>query len=434
VIWVSKPFRGTINIDIKDSTPDWEPYAQPMAAEGAPSVLYIVLDDVGFSAMEPFGGLIETPNIKRIADRGLIYTNFHTTALCSPTRSCLLTGRNHTTNGMACITEASSGYPNANGHIPGECALIPEVLGERGFNTYMVGKWHLCPEDEMNLASIKRDWPLGRGFERFYGFLGAETNQWYPDLVYDNHPVEQPSLPDEGYHFSVDITDKAISFIHDAKAVAPEKPFFLYYCPGAAHAPHHAPKEWADKYKGRFDMGYEVYREQVFAKQKKLGIIPEYAELSPINPYIDLKGPNGQPWPALDTVRPWDSLNDDEKAKNPEAECCREAPPVMEFDAAGNYIQGWGGEGAGYEWPKDEHAIHIDYKGNVWISSAGGPRLRERTENMILKFTQQGKFLMQIGKPAQSKGSNDVTNVKGAAKMVIVSKTGPLVMEMSPLR
>ncbi len=310
---MSKPFRGTINIDIKDSTPDWEPYAQPMAAEGAPSVLYIVLDDVGFSAMEPFGGVIETPNIKRIADRGLIYTNFHTTALCSPTRSCLLTGRNHTTNGMACITEASSGYPNANGHIPGECALIPEVLGERGFNTYMVGKWHLCPEDEMNLASIKRDWPVGRGFERFYGFLGAETNQWYPDLVYDNHPVEQPSLPEEGYHFSVDITDKAISFIHDAKAVAPEKPFFLYYCPGAAHAPHHAPEEWADKYKGRFDMGYEVYREQVFAKQRKLGIIPEYAELSPINPYIDLKGPNGRPWPALDTVRPWDSLNDDEK-------------------------------------------------------------------------------------------------------------------------
>jgi arylsulfatase len=310
---VAKAFNGTINIDIKDSTPDWEPYAQPMAPEGAPSVLYIVLDDVGFSAMEQFGGLVETPNIKRIADRGLIYTNFHTTALCSPTRSCLLTGRNHTTNGMACITEASSGYPNANGHIPGECALIPEVLGERGFNTYMVGKWHLCPEDEMNLASTRRDWPVGRGFERFYGFLGAETNQWYPDLVYDNHPVEQPSLPEQGYHFSVDITDKAISFIRDAKAVAPEKPFFLYYCPGAAHAPHHVPKEWADRYKGRFDMGYEAYREQVFANQKKLGIIPEHADLSPINPYTDLEGPQGQAWGELDVVRPWDSLTDEEK-------------------------------------------------------------------------------------------------------------------------
>jgi arylsulfatase len=310
---MARRFNGTINIDIKDSTPDWEPYAQPIAPEGTPSVLYIVLDDVGFSAMEPFGGLIDTPNIKRIADAGLTYTNFHTTALCSPTRSCLLTGRNHTTNGMACITEASSGYPNANGHIPGECALIPEVLGERGWNTYMVGKWHLTPEDEMNMASIKREWPVGRGFERFYGFLGAETNQWYPDLVYDNHPIEQRSLPEEGYHFSVDITDKAIAFIRDAKAVAPDKPFFLYYCPGAAHAPHHAPKEWADKYKGRFDMGYEAYREQVFANQKKLGIIPEHAELSPINPYAELKGPQGQPWPALDVVRPWDSLNEDEK-------------------------------------------------------------------------------------------------------------------------
>ena len=310
---MAKRFNGTINIDIKDSVPDWEPYAQPIAPEGTPSVLYIVLDDVGFSAMESFGGLIETPNIKRIADKGLVYTNFHTTALCSPTRSCLLTGRNHTTNSMACITEAASGFPNASGHIPGECALISEVLGERGWNTYIVGKWHLCPEDEMNMASTKKDWPLGRGFERFYGFLGAETNQWYPDLVHDNHPEDAPKLPEEGYHFSVDITDKAIAFIRDAKVVAPDKPFFLYYAPGAAHAPHHAPKEWADKYKGKFDMGYEAYRELVFSNQKKLGIIPEHAELSPINPYTDLKSETGQEWGALDVVRPWDSLEDDEK-------------------------------------------------------------------------------------------------------------------------
>ena len=201
---MTKPFRGVINVDMTESVPDWEPYTQPIAPEGAPNVLYIVLDDVGFSAMEPYGGLIETPNINRIAERGLIYTNFHTTALCSPTRSCLMTGRNHTTNGMATITEAASGFPNANGHIPFECATIAEVLGERGWNTYMVGKWHLTAEDEMNLASRKAQWPLGRGFERFYGFLGAETNQWYPDLVYDNHPVEQPSVargglpPDRG--------------------------------------------------------------------------------------------------------------------------------------------------------------------------------------------------------------------------------------------
>ena len=177
----------------------------------------------------------------------------------------------------------------------------------------MVGKWHLCAEDEENLASIRQQWPVGRGFERFYGFLGAETNQWYPDLVHDNHPVDQPKTPEEGYHFSIDITDKAISFIRDAKAVAPDKPFFLYYAFGAGHAPHHVPKEWADKYKGKFDMGYEAYRELVFANQKKLGIIPERAELSPINPYTDLKGPKGQDWPALDVVRPWESLTDDEK-------------------------------------------------------------------------------------------------------------------------
>ena len=303
---MSKPFKGTVNIDIKDSTPDWEPYTQPIAPAGAPNVLYVVLDDVGFSAMEPYGGLIETPNIKRIAERGLTYTNFHTTALCSPTRSCLMTGRNHTTNGMGCITEATSGFPNANGHIPFECANIAEVLGEHGWNTYIVGKWHLCAEDEMNLASSKRQWPLGRGFERYYGFLGGETNQWYPDLVYDNHPVAPPKSPEEGYHLTVDLTDKAIEFIQDAKAIAPDKPFFLYYCPGAAHAPHHAPKEWADKYKGTFDMGYEAYRELVFERQKKLGIIPDGAELSPIDPYVDTTSHDGKPWSQGDRVRPWD--------------------------------------------------------------------------------------------------------------------------------
>jgi arylsulfatase A-like enzyme len=275
--------------------------------------VYIVLDDVGFSAMEPFGGLIRTPNINRIAERGLVYTNFHTTALCSPTRSCLLTGRNHTTNSMASITEAAAGFPNSSGHIPFECGNIGEVLGERGWNTFMVGKWHLTPEDEMNMASTKRQWPLGRGFERFYGFLGAETNQWYPDLIHDNHPVEQPATPEQGYHFTADITDHALTFIRDAKAVAPDKPFFLYYCPGACHAPHHVPKEWSEKYRGAFDMGYEAFREQVFQRQQTLGILPEQVELSPINPYIDRTSRDGKRWPLLDTVRPWDPLSDDEK-------------------------------------------------------------------------------------------------------------------------
>jgi arylsulfatase len=165
----------------------------------------------------------------------------------------------------------------------------------------------------MNLASIKNQWPVGRGFERFYGFLGAETNQWYPDLTYDNHPVEQPSSPEEGYHLGVDITDKALEFIRDAKAVAPDKPFFLYYAPGAAHAPHHAPKEWIDRYKGKFDMGYETYRKLAFERQKKLGIVPDGAVLSPINPYAQETSSDGKPWPELDTVRPWDELSAEEQ-------------------------------------------------------------------------------------------------------------------------
>ena len=313
---MSKPFQGVINVDIRDSKPDWAPFEPPKAPEGAPSVVYIVLDDVGFSAMSGYGGPIETPNIDRIAARGVRYTQWHTTALCSPTRSCLLTGRNHTRNSMACITEAAIGFPNASGTIPPENGMLSEILGERGWNTYMVGKWHLCPTDEMHLAATRRNWPTGRGFERWYGFLGAETNQWYPDLVYDNHPVDQPRLPEQGYHLTEDITDKAIEFIKDAKAIAPTKPFLLYYAPGACHAPHHAPKEWIDKFKGRFDMGYEAIREQTLARQKELGIVPPDTELPPINPIGTPEtrtGPDGLPFPILDYTLPWSELGDDEK-------------------------------------------------------------------------------------------------------------------------
>jgi arylsulfatase A-like enzyme len=166
-------FKGKINVDIKDSVADWDPFIQDAAPEGAPNVVYVVLDDVGFAAMEPYGGLIETPNIKRLAERGLTYTNFHTTALCSPTRSCLMTGRNHTTNGMAGITEITDGFPNANGHIPRECANIAEVLVEHGWNTYAIGKWHLTAEDETNLAASKKQWPLGRGSSGSTDFSAA---------------------------------------------------------------------------------------------------------------------------------------------------------------------------------------------------------------------------------------------------------------------
>ncbi len=310
-----KQFKGTSNIDVRDSVPDWEPFEPPAAPAGAPNVVYIVLDDVGFSAMSSYGGPIETPNIDRIAGAGVRYTQWHTTALCSPTRSCLLTGRNHTRNSMACITEGAIGFPNASGTIPPENGMISEILGEQGWNTYAIGKWHLTPESECNVASPRRTWPSGRGFERFYGFLGAETNQWYPDLVYDNHPTDQPYSPAEGYHLTDDLTDRALEFIMDAKTIAPDKPFFLYFAPGACHAPHQVPKTWIEKFKGRFDMGYEALREQTLARQKTMGIVPGDTDLPPVNPlgtpqtHTDPR----QPMPELELTRPWESLSADEK-------------------------------------------------------------------------------------------------------------------------
>jgi arylsulfatase A-like enzyme len=308
-------WTGRVAVDIRDSEPDWTPFLQPRAPDGATNVLMIVWDDVGYGAMDAFGGPIETPAMRRIADSGLRYSNFHTTALCSPTRSSLLNGRNATSNNMACITEASAGFPGFSARIPFENGLISEVLNERGWNTYAVGKWHLTPGDEIDLSSWKGRWPLGRGFERFYGFLGGETNQWYPDLVYDNHQEEPPSKPEDGYHLSADLVDRSIEFVRDAKAVAPEKPWFMYFCPGCAHAPHHVFKEWSDRYKGRFDEGYEAIRAGILANQKRLGLLGEEVELSPINPHgePDVTGPDGQPWPALDVVRPWDTLSDDER-------------------------------------------------------------------------------------------------------------------------
>lgn len=309
------PFRGVIQHDIRESVPDWEPYQQPQAPEGAPNVLYVVWDDVGFGTFDIFGGLVEAPAMRRIAEMGVKFTNFHTTALCSPTRASLLNGRNATSNGMACVAEMTSGFPGSNGRIPFENANLAEVLVERGWNTYALGKWHLCPSEEANMASSKRYWPLGRGFERFYGFLGGEADQFYPDLVYDNHPVDPPYSPEQGYHLSKDLTDRTIGFIRDAKVIAPEKPWFTYFCPGAGHAPHHIFKEWADRYAGNFDDGYEVYRRMTLQRQIELGILPEGTELTPINPHgePEATGPAGQPWPAGEFVRPWETLSADEK-------------------------------------------------------------------------------------------------------------------------
>lgn len=312
---MTNQFKGRVELDVRDSEPDWTPFLQPAAPEGVPNVLMIVWDDVGYGAMDIHGGPIETPTMRRIADAGIRYSNFHTTALCSPTRSSLITGRNATSNNMACITEASQGFPGFSGRIPFENGTIAEVLNEQGWNTYAIGKWHLTPSEECDMSAWKARWPLGRGFERFYGFLGGETNQWYPDLVYDNHPIDPPASPEDGYHLSKDLVDQAIRFIRDSTSVAPDKPWFMYFCPGCGHAPHHVPVEWADRYRGRFDQGYEAIRTDILARQKEMGLLPEETELSPINPHgaPDRTGPGGQPWPPLDVVRPWDSLSEDER-------------------------------------------------------------------------------------------------------------------------
>jgi arylsulfatase A-like enzyme len=280
----SAGFPGVIGRTTDESSPAWP--APVRAKQGAPNVLYIVLDDTGFGQLGCFGSPIQTPNLDGIAANGLRYNNMHTTALCSPSRSCILTGRNHHANGMAAITELASGYPGYNGVVPFENGFLSEMLIEHGYNTYMVGKWHLTPSNQETAAGPYTRWPLARGFERFYGFLGGDTSQWYPDLVYDNHQVEPPATPEEGYHLSEDLVDKAIEFIADAKQIDPDKPFYLHLCFGATHAPHHVPKEWADRYKGAFDEGWDAYRETTFARQKELGIVPAEAELSRHDPDV----------------------------------------------------------------------------------------------------------------------------------------------------
>lgn len=277
-------FPGIIGRTVDESSPAWP--LPVRALPGSPNVLLIVLDDVGFGQLGCYGSPIATPNIDRLADDGLRYTNMHTTALCSPSRSCLITGRNHHSNGMAAITELASGYPGYNGIIPFENGFLSEMLLPHGYSTYMVGKWHLTPSNQETAAGPYDRWPLARGFERFYGFLGGDTSQWYPDLVYDNHQVDPPRTPEEGYHLSEDLVDKAIQFVADAKQVDPDKPFYLHLCFGTAHAPHHVPKEWADRYAGQFDAGWDAYREQVFARQKELGIVPADAELSRHDPDV----------------------------------------------------------------------------------------------------------------------------------------------------
>jgi arylsulfatase A-like enzyme len=288
-------FGGVIGRYRSESTPWWPEPVRPPG--GAPNVLFVVLDDVGFAQLGCFGSDIDTPSIDRLAAGGLRYTNFHTTALCSPTRACLLTGRNHHSTGMGRIVELPTGFPGYHGRIPKSCGFLPEMLVPRGYAAYAVGKWHLTPEDEYHLGAPRDRWPLGRGFERFYGFFGGETNQFAPALVHDNHSVAPPRAWEDGYHLTEDLVDRAIEYTRDLKAADPEKPFFLYLCTGACHSPHQAPRDWAERYLGRFDGGWDRWREETFSRQQAMGVVPANAELSP----------------RPDWVPAWDSLSPDER-------------------------------------------------------------------------------------------------------------------------
>jgi arylsulfatase A-like enzyme len=287
-----QPYQGTVGKTLNDSKEWW---AQPAKAPaGSPNVVLIILDDVGFGASEAFGGVIRTPTLDSLANNGLRYTNFHTCAICAPTRSALLTGRNShfVHEGGFSHISMSAGFPGYDGRIPSNDGTIAEILRANGYNTFAVGKYGLTPDEDATDVGPFDRWPSGKGFDHFFGFLGSQTDQYKPDLVEDNAHV----TPD-GRHLNEQITDKAISYIARQEKVAPDKPFFLYYAPGATHAPHQVDKYWSDQYKGQFDEGWDVFREKVLANQKRLGIVPAYAQLPPRNP----------------RVQAWNSLTDDQK-------------------------------------------------------------------------------------------------------------------------
>jgi arylsulfatase A-like enzyme len=231
-----KEFKGVIKLDVRESTADWAPFMLKKAPEGSPNILFILYDDTGLAAWSPYGGAINMPTLDKLAANGLTYTQWHTVALCSPTRSCILTGRNHNLNGFGSITEGANGFPGFNARIPQECATIGQVLQDNGWSTFWLGKDHNVPTSDLASGGSKSEWPLQKGFDRFYGFIGGETNQWYPDLVEDNHYIEPPYSPEEGYHFSKDLADQAIKMIGNQQSANPSKPWFMWFCPGANHA------------------------------------------------------------------------------------------------------------------------------------------------------------------------------------------------------
>jgi arylsulfatase len=289
-----QPFKGKIGGTAKDSTPDFPKGVE--APEGAPNVLLILTDDVGFGASSTFGGPIQTPNFQRLADAGLRYNEFHTTALCSPTRAALITGRNHHSVASGVITEMATGYPGYNSLVPKSAGSVGEVLKESGYNTSWFGKMHNVPDWMSSQAGPFDLWPSGLGFEYFYGFIGGDSDQWHPALYENTRPIE-PYLGNPNYILDHDLADKAIDWMRMQHALAPTKPWLLYYATGTAHAPHHAPKEWIEKYKGQFDQGWDKVREETLARQIKLGIVPANTQLT--------KRP--------EQIPAWDSLSADQK-------------------------------------------------------------------------------------------------------------------------
>lgn len=277
----SQPHTGLTTYDAKDPNTKFPPIEPLLPPKGAPNVLIVLLDDVGFAASSAFGGPCQTPNFEKLASGGLKYNRFHTTALCSPTRQALLTGRNHHSVGMGGITELATSAPGYCSILPKNKAPLAMTLKLNGYSTAQFGKCHEVPVWQTSPMGPFDSWPTGGGgFEYFYGFIGGETNQWDPGIYEGTIPVEPPKTAEEGYHFTEDMTDKAISWVRQQKALMADKPFFMYFAPGACHAPHHVPKEWADKYKGKFDQGWDKLREESLARQKKLGVVPQNAELT----------------------------------------------------------------------------------------------------------------------------------------------------------
>ena len=272
---------GLVTYDAKDPDASFPPIQQLRPPKGAPNVLIILIDDAGFGSASAFGGPCQTPNAEKLAAGGLKFNRFHTTALCSPTRQALLTGRNHHSAGMGGITEIATGAPGYCSVLPNSMSPLARTLKLNGYSTAQFGKCHEVPVWEASPAGPFDAWPTGGGgFEYFYGFIGGEASQWYPALYEGTTPVEPKKTPEEGYHFMEDMTNKAMAWVAQQKALTPDKPFFVYFAPGATHAPHHVPKEWADKYKGKFDAGWDKLREETIARQKKLGVIPGDCQLT----------------------------------------------------------------------------------------------------------------------------------------------------------